>query len=264
MESKLGHCIKNRREELNLSVKEVAERANISHTELYRLEKGERTNPSMNTFRDIAKALELTFEELAIEAGYIDDSTLSYSERIKSLSNSFIKMVAVSKYFIQTIINTKPTKLQLDKAADYLIQLNKSKNEFRNDLLKPILSDLALDGWTVSISKDWDNLGDIVAEKPDERWLFEILYLKDKYLAGDESQARLDSILNNILGKLASHQLSLTRFTILTNSETFYKECKNRRIGGLSVNVSVAKINLKTMEWKDTLVSIGQHATKTS
>ena len=57
--SDLGDYIKNRRVELNLNRVKLAERANISHTEIHRIENGVRQQPSYQVLCRLADALEV-------------------------------------------------------------------------------------------------------------------------------------------------------------------------------------------------------------
>lgn len=69
----LGNFITERRIEKKLSIRKLAELANISHTEIYRLEHGERKHPSPLILKSIAQALEVNFSEIMKAAKYIDD-----------------------------------------------------------------------------------------------------------------------------------------------------------------------------------------------
>ncbi len=68
--SNLGVYIKNRRAELKLNRVQLAERANISHTEIHRIENGVRQQPSYQVLCRLADALEVPKDELLSVAGY--------------------------------------------------------------------------------------------------------------------------------------------------------------------------------------------------
>lgn len=68
--SNLGDYIKNRRVELKLSRVQLAERADISHTEIHRIENGVRQQPSYQILCRLADALEVPKDELLSVAGY--------------------------------------------------------------------------------------------------------------------------------------------------------------------------------------------------
>lgn len=75
--SDLGKFIAEHREAKNLSRRKLAELANISHTEIHRLENGERKNPSPPVLKAIANALGVTYDEIMKAAGYMDSTSPS-------------------------------------------------------------------------------------------------------------------------------------------------------------------------------------------
>ncbi len=64
--------IYNLRKDLGLSQRELAHKAGISHTEIYRLEKGERDRPGLDTLKKLAPILNVRVEQLLEAAGYIE------------------------------------------------------------------------------------------------------------------------------------------------------------------------------------------------
>lgn len=71
--NKLGTYIKGKRTEKGLSIRRLAELADISHTEVKRIEDGLRKQTSPQVLRAIANALGVPYEELMATAGYIDE-----------------------------------------------------------------------------------------------------------------------------------------------------------------------------------------------
>ncbi|EPY2302590.1 helix-turn-helix transcriptional regulator [Clostridium sporogenes] len=71
---KFGEFFKNIRKEKGLSQRQLAELSHISNTEISRIESGERQNPSPNILKSIAPHLGISYGELMIKAGYIDES----------------------------------------------------------------------------------------------------------------------------------------------------------------------------------------------
>lgn len=71
--NELGIFIKNKRTEKRLSIRRLAELANISHTEVKRIEDGLRKQTSPQVLRSIASALCVPYEDLLAAAGYIDE-----------------------------------------------------------------------------------------------------------------------------------------------------------------------------------------------
>ena len=70
--SDLGAFIKEKREFRDFSIRKLAELADISHTEIKRIEDGVRKQPSPQVLRSIATALNVSYEEIMAVAGYID------------------------------------------------------------------------------------------------------------------------------------------------------------------------------------------------
>jgi transcriptional regulator with XRE-family HTH domain len=70
--SELGKYIMMKRTERDYSIRKLAEKANISHTEIKRIEDGVRKQPSPQVIRSIAAALNVPYEEMMAAAGYID------------------------------------------------------------------------------------------------------------------------------------------------------------------------------------------------
>ena len=69
----LGKYITEQRMAKNLSMRKLADLAHISHTEIYRLENGERKNPSPMILKSISNALGINFDEIMQAAGYTNN-----------------------------------------------------------------------------------------------------------------------------------------------------------------------------------------------
>jgi transcriptional regulator with XRE-family HTH domain len=65
--AKIGVRIRNRREDLGLSLNALSEQAKVSKGYLSQLENADASNPSIDTLGRIAEALELPLEELVSE-----------------------------------------------------------------------------------------------------------------------------------------------------------------------------------------------------
>ena len=70
----LGQYISAQRAARKISLRKLAELANLSHTEIYRLENGERKHPSPCVLKSIAFALNINYNELLKVAGYLDEN----------------------------------------------------------------------------------------------------------------------------------------------------------------------------------------------
>jgi transcriptional regulator with XRE-family HTH domain len=64
-----GEYLKRRREELRLTRQRVADRSGLSYAYLSQLESGRKSSPSSTVLGQLARALELSVEELADRAG---------------------------------------------------------------------------------------------------------------------------------------------------------------------------------------------------
>lgn len=71
--SAVGDFIKERRIAKEWSKRALAEKAGISHSEVHRIENGERANPSAALLNSIADALGVPKDEMLRIAGYIED-----------------------------------------------------------------------------------------------------------------------------------------------------------------------------------------------
>ena len=106
----LGKYIADQRIARNLSIRKLAEYAKVSHTEIYRIENGERKNPSPFVLRSISLALNIKFDDIMKAAGYIDDTPPN--------SNSLLKLSQIA------YLNEK----ELEEVSDFIdFLLNKRK-----------------------------------------------------------------------------------------------------------------------------------------
>ena len=79
MDNLLGNYLKQRREQSGMSLREFADKLGISHSFLDKIEKGvdPRNNkpvePTLVTYKSIAKGLGITLTQLLIFSGHIDN-----------------------------------------------------------------------------------------------------------------------------------------------------------------------------------------------
>lgn len=78
----LGEFIKKRRNDIDMSRNQLATKAGISHTEVHRIETGERKQPSLKVLCAIADSLNMPQEELLKVAGYVPSDDTSAVERV--------------------------------------------------------------------------------------------------------------------------------------------------------------------------------------
>jgi transcriptional regulator with XRE-family HTH domain len=100
MES-LSDFIKRKRIENGLSKRKLAQIAGISHTEVHRLENGQRKSPSPSLLVSLAKALDTSVIEILVVANYldsdfIDKDSLSFLDNYNGLSGE--EKLDVKKY----------------------------------------------------------------------------------------------------------------------------------------------------------------------
>ena len=77
----LGEFIAKRREELDLTRNALAVSSGISHTEIKRIETGDRKQPSLKVLESLSSALSVPKEDLMKLAGYIPADDVSAVER---------------------------------------------------------------------------------------------------------------------------------------------------------------------------------------
>ncbi|ACA56510.1 MULTISPECIES: helix-turn-helix domain-containing protein [Clostridium] len=123
-----GEFFKNIRKEKGLSQRQLAELSHISNTEISRIESGERQNPSPNILKSIAPHLGISYGELMIKAGYIDESIEheKYTEHIFRNSDG---------EFADTI---KLAKNIHDKDSEILTIMNRVTSELPKEDIKAI------------------------------------------------------------------------------------------------------------------------------
>lgn len=69
----IGSYLAQIRQERGLTQKELAEKCNVSSTEISRIESGKRMKPSPVILRDAANALDIEYADLMREAGYVQE-----------------------------------------------------------------------------------------------------------------------------------------------------------------------------------------------
>lgn len=81
--SDIGDFVKERRLAKALSKRSLAEKAGISHSEVHRIENGERMNPSIPVLNALAEALGVSKDDMLRCAGYkSDDGDLPLIEKV--------------------------------------------------------------------------------------------------------------------------------------------------------------------------------------
>lgn len=102
---KIGEFVREKRELRGMSVRGLGIAAGVSHTEIHRIENGERLNPSASALTSISQALGVSSLDIFIIAGYLNDSK--------------DKRVMVEKAFPE--LKTKSQQKVLEKIANILM-----------------------------------------------------------------------------------------------------------------------------------------------
>lgn len=71
-----GMRIRNTRQKINISLRELSKMTGVGVTEIHRIETDDRKNPNPKILRSIAKALGINYLELYLLYGYIDKEVL--------------------------------------------------------------------------------------------------------------------------------------------------------------------------------------------
>lgn len=100
MTTEIGKYIEERRKIKALSIRQLAEKSGISHTEVWRLETGERKKPSPDVLKSLAPHLGISYEDLMKKAGYIDEAVdhPSFTETVyRDEKNNVVDIVTRAK-----------------------------------------------------------------------------------------------------------------------------------------------------------------------
>ncbi|MCJ8014372.1 helix-turn-helix domain-containing protein [Paenibacillus sp. KQZ6P-2] len=84
MENEFGNLLKQLREQKGLTINQLADAAGISNSQISRMENGVRGVPKATTIRKLAEALNTSYGDLMIAAGYLegaDDLNESVAEQ---------------------------------------------------------------------------------------------------------------------------------------------------------------------------------------
>jgi transcriptional regulator with XRE-family HTH domain len=118
----LGDFIKERRLAKKLSKRALAIKANISHTEVHRIESGERRSPSVPVLNALADVLGVPKEEMLRVAGYIDE----HNENVSLIEKVFPDLKTEKQQkTVQKIVDglVRSTDLEDDDLDDLVEQM---------------------------------------------------------------------------------------------------------------------------------------------
>lgn len=103
------------------SVRELARKSDISHSELNYIIRGKRLNPNPKILKKIAKALGVSYDELMTAAGYIKDNDDTF---IEDTSVKFLPILGIIRagqplYAEENIIGLEPVNKKQIKGGEY-------------------------------------------------------------------------------------------------------------------------------------------------
>lgn len=106
--SEFGDHIKNLRKIRKLSLRELSEKSGVSHTQISRIELGQRENPKPETIQKLAEGLEVDMIELMSVAGYgyIEIPQLFLDEDTRRVIEEFNKLHPQSKKVVEDLIQS--------------------------------------------------------------------------------------------------------------------------------------------------------------
>ena len=96
-----GEHIRKKRLERRISQRQLAAMSGVSNSEISRIEAGERQNPSPGVLRAIAKALDVPYEDLLAEAGYLEATPVDASQASERFPDWVYKLPADLYEFIR-------------------------------------------------------------------------------------------------------------------------------------------------------------------
>ena len=83
----LGDFIRSQRKQAEMSLRELAAKANVSNPYISQIERG-LNEPSMRVLRSISSALNLPLDTLLIRAGLLDEDSEAAADRIMSVEEA--------------------------------------------------------------------------------------------------------------------------------------------------------------------------------
>lgn len=155
----LASVVKEAREKLGISQRELSRRTGIDNNTLAKIEKGERKKPNVLSLRKLALVLDLSLDELMKLANYNRSEFNIISNRI--LNNDKLDVNSTQRSMIHTFVNA----LKYDVCARKIMVEFIKKKEYRNykdyKNLEPAERkkvDKAFDGYLESFMEDVDTL----------------------------------------------------------------------------------------------------------
>lgn len=106
--SQIGDYLQKVRQEQQISIRRLAALTDISHSEINKIENGERTNPSPLNLKTIAKVLGINQIECFKIAGYIDPDEHSLDDYFSDFSSEETEQIKAYAEFLHSQQKNKP------------------------------------------------------------------------------------------------------------------------------------------------------------
>ena len=137
MKTKVGELVQKGREEQNLSMRQLAELAKVSHSDISRIESGEREVPNPKVLRKISKYIGVNYNDLMYASGLgaqVSPLNPYLIEHYKKLKGEDLKKALDS---IESIMNNNEVVINsLKKSAD------ETTDEEKKEVLLETIEDL--------------------------------------------------------------------------------------------------------------------------
>jgi len=131
-ESDIGDFIQFHRSECGMSRYELADRCEISRTEIVRIEEGQRKQPSPNNLKKIAEVLHLSYMDMLLHAGYYPRDQHDFIQFNYPALKSAKQLETVSKLIQAISENPNLSDEDLDsllRYADLVVLARKNSKE---------------------------------------------------------------------------------------------------------------------------------------
>jgi transcriptional regulator with XRE-family HTH domain len=126
----ISDFIKTKREEHNLSQRQLAELCGISNTEVWQIENGKRKKVQPLILKAMAPHLNVSYEELMKIAGYIsDESTFNFSFTDKEELPEYVIEAIGFMRFAYSNLNENEFKTMLQMAKSYYQTIMEAKSK---------------------------------------------------------------------------------------------------------------------------------------
>lgn len=122
----LGLFISEQRKKINLSQRSLAEKANISNTELWKIENGERSNPNPKFLNSIATALNIDPKILLEKAKYLNSEKINtnLSSEGSDFKYNRLKFIDIQNKLAPHIIKELSSNFNEDLTVENQVRIN--------------------------------------------------------------------------------------------------------------------------------------------